>query len=79
MNKKAEDLKRASIEDATVEAGVAESDTVHQLVDKWATMNLGRTILTGVAAVLATYAAVDTLKVASDTARSAGEAFKYAV
>lgn len=42
--------------DAAVEVKEKREETVHWLVDHWATMNLGRTLLTGTAAVLATWA-----------------------
>ncbi|KAI7088826.1 hypothetical protein KC356_g2998 [Hortaea werneckii] len=40
LEKKAEHLSSASLTDAAAEAGVAQEETVHQLVDRWATMNL---------------------------------------
>jgi hypothetical protein len=39
------------------EVGVAKAETVHALLDKWATLNLVRALLTGVAAVSASLAA----------------------
>ncbi|KAK5125311.1 hypothetical protein LTR85_000420 [Meristemomyces frigidus] len=63
LEQKAQDLASTSLTDSAAEAGVAKEETVHQLVDKWATMNLGRTILTGIAALTATWAAVDRLEV----------------
>lgn len=46
-----------------VEAGVAQEETVHQLVDRWATFNLGRAIITGASAVCAAMAVVRPLEV----------------
>ncbi|KAI7684383.1 hypothetical protein KC322_g13448, partial [Hortaea werneckii] len=74
LEKKAKDLSSASLTDAAAEAGVAQEETVHQLVDRWATMNLGRTLLTGIAALAATWAAVDRLEVVPAAARLAGGA-----
>ncbi|RMY34874.1 hypothetical protein D0866_04988, partial [Hortaea werneckii] len=74
LEKKAKDLSSASLTDAAAEAGVAQEETVHQLVDRWATMNLGRTLLTGIAAIAATWAAVDRLEVVPAAARLAGGA-----
>lgn len=67
LEEKAEDLASASLTDAAAEAGIAKEETVHVLVDRWATMNLGRTILTGLAALTATWAAVDRLEVTGAT------------
>ncbi|KAI7160800.1 hypothetical protein KC349_g3296 [Hortaea werneckii] len=74
LEKKAKDLSSASLTDVAAEAGVAQEETVHQLVDRWATMNLGRTLLTGIAAIAATWAAVDRLEVVPAAARLAGGA-----
>jgi hypothetical protein len=63
LEKKASDLASASITDAAAESGVAKEETTHVLVDKWATFNLGRTVMTGVAALAATWAALDRLEV----------------
>jgi len=43
------------------EVSVKREESVHYLVDQWATFNLGRSVLTGVAALLATWAAVEKL------------------
>lgn len=45
------------------EVGVQKEETVHYLVDRWATLNLGRSLLTGMAALLATWAAVERLAI----------------
>jgi hypothetical protein len=37
---KMNELSSASLEDKAVEAGVAEGETTHALLDKWATLNL---------------------------------------
>lgn len=41
----------------------SKEETVHYLVDQWATLNLGRTVLTGLSALLATWAAVARVQV----------------
>lgn len=58
LEEKAENLGKASITDAAAETGVTREETVHFLVDRWATVNLGRSLITGLAAVCATVAAV---------------------
>lgn len=40
------------------ESGVEKQRTTHWLVDRWATINLGRAVMTGVAAVAGTWAAL---------------------
>ncbi|GME26175.1 hypothetical protein GTA08_BOTSDO03614 [Neofusicoccum parvum] len=42
---KAESFATTSITDTAVEVGVAKEETTHVLVDKWATINLGRAVL----------------------------------
>lgn len=63
INKKLEDKERnlasASLTDASAEAGISKEETVHSLVDKWATLNLGRFAITAISAAMATWAAVD--------------------
>ncbi|KAH9828894.1 hypothetical protein Tdes44962_MAKER02322 [Teratosphaeria destructans] len=72
--KKASDLSSASLTDADVEASVSKDDSVHALVDKWAVVNLGRTILSGVAAIAATWAALDRLEAVPAVVRVVGGA-----
>lgn len=43
--------------------GRASNQSVHELVDRWATVNLGRALLSGIGAVLAVWAAVDRVEV----------------
>jgi len=71
LEDKAKSLASTSVTDTAAEAGVAQEDTVHSLVDRWATMNLGRTVLTGLAALTATWAAVDRMEVLPATAKLA--------
>lgn len=63
LKAKAASLSHSSSAKANQEVSVKKEETVHYLVDQWATMNLGRTVLTGVAAVLATWAAVEKLMI----------------
>lgn len=65
LEEKATSLAKASITDASAEAGIAQEETTHFLVDRWATMNLGRTLLTGVASIVGVWAAVERMNVAS--------------
>jgi hypothetical protein len=44
--------------DPMAEHGPRKDETAHYLVDRWATVNLGRTVLMGMAAGLAAWAAV---------------------
>lgn len=60
---KEQSLATASIEDKAVEAGVAREETVHALIDKWATLNLARALIVGVGAVLSAWSAVDKLEI----------------
>jgi hypothetical protein len=52
---KAEETSALKAEDKIVEAGLG-GETAHQLVDKWATLNLGRVVMLATAAVLSTWA-----------------------
>jgi hypothetical protein len=56
---KKNDLASASLEDKAVEASAEEGETVHELIDKWATLNMARTLLVGVGALCAVLAAVN--------------------
>lgn len=75
VNKKLEEKERnlasASLTDASAEAGISKEETVHSLVDKWATINLGRVAVATVSAVLATWAAVARTEVVPAVARFA--------
>ena len=63
LEAKANSFATASITEEGAEVGVKQEETVHYLVDRWATMNLGRTVLTGISAMLATWAAVERVKI----------------
>ncbi|KAF2824672.1 hypothetical protein CC86DRAFT_371232 [Ophiobolus disseminans] len=52
-------LKAASLEEKGVEEGVAQDETVHALIDKWATLNLARAGLIAGGVFCAVLAAVN--------------------
>jgi hypothetical protein len=58
-NKKLREKQRAlattAVEDKMAEAGVQKEETVHALLDKWATLNLARALLIGAGAVSAVW------------------------
>ncbi|KAL6158161.1 hypothetical protein ACJQWK_07386 [Exserohilum turcicum] len=54
---KKDELASASLEDQGIEANAAEGETVHELMDWWATLNMARTLLVGVGAVCTVLAA----------------------
>ncbi|KAJ4361844.1 hypothetical protein N0V83_010785 [Neocucurbitaria cava] len=56
---KKDDLASASLDDKAVEAGVAQGETVHALIDRWATLNLARAVLIGVGALCTVLAALN--------------------
>lgn len=56
LEAKAAEYAGLSITDADVEMNVKREETVHYLVDRWATVNLGRSIMVTCAALLATWA-----------------------
>ena len=51
---KAEETSALKAEDKIVEVGLG-GESAHQLVDKWATLNLGRAIMLATAAVLSAW------------------------
>lgn len=65
LQEKASSLAGTSLEDTAAEAGVAKEETVHALVDKWATLNLGRAVIPLVGTLVAAWAAVDKWEVIS--------------
>ncbi|KAF2032419.1 hypothetical protein EK21DRAFT_110091 [Setomelanomma holmii] len=56
---KMKSMSSASLEDKAIEANVAEGETTHALIDKWATLNLARAGLIAIGAICAALAAVD--------------------
>ena len=59
VNKKLEVISSPATVDARAEHGPRKDETAHYLVDRWGTMNLGRTGLTGLASLLAAWAVVE--------------------
>ncbi|GAB7351245.1 hypothetical protein MBLNU459_g1671t1 [Dothideomycetes sp. NU459] len=59
LEQKASSLANASLSDTAAEAGVAKEETTHALLDKWISLNLGRSLFPLFGSVLAAYAAVD--------------------
>jgi hypothetical protein len=60
---KSDSLASAAIADTAAEAGVAQEETVHSLVDKWATLHLGRALLAATGAITATWATLSAVDV----------------
>lgn len=71
LESKERNLASASITDASAEAGVSKEETTHSLVEKWAAQSFGRFVISAVAAVAATWAAIDRAEVVPATARLA--------
>ncbi|KAK0260572.1 hypothetical protein B0A54_15041 [Friedmanniomyces endolithicus] len=71
---RANDLANTSLTDTAAESGIAKEETTHVLVDRWATLNLGRSLLCCVAALSATWAAVDRLEVVPAVGKIVGGA-----
>jgi hypothetical protein len=63
LQEKAASLANASLTDTAVESGVAQGETAHELLDKWATLNLGRSFLPLLGTLLAGWAIVDKFEV----------------
>ncbi len=71
---RADDFANTSLTDTAAESSLAEEETTHVLVDRWATLNLGRSLLCCVAALSATWAAVDRLEVVPAVGKIVGGA-----
>ncbi|EME48753.1 hypothetical protein DOTSEDRAFT_40040 [Dothistroma septosporum NZE10] len=67
INKKLEEKERSlasvALTDDKAEVGIAKEDSVHALVDKWATVNFGRFGIATIAAFASTWAAIDRAEV----------------
>ena len=59
MNRKLEVISSPGTVDARAEHGPRKDETAHYLVDRWGTINLGRTVLTGLAGILAAWAVLE--------------------
>jgi hypothetical protein len=55
---KKDELATASLSNKNVEAFAAEGETVHELMDKWASLNMARAMLVAVGAVCTVASAV---------------------
>lgn len=53
------EAKVQSLALTATEDGVSKEETTHALVDKWATINLGKVVIAGISALVATWAALD--------------------
>jgi hypothetical protein len=60
---KADSLASTAITDTAAESGVDEAETTHALVDKWATLSLGRALLAAVGAGTAAWATISSIDV----------------
>ena len=60
---KSDALLTTSPVDTSAEVGESREETVHALVDKWATLNLVRAILSGAAAFFAAWATLNPVEV----------------
>jgi hypothetical protein len=60
---KAESMAKTEITDKAVEAGVAREETTHALVDKWATLNMGRALLVILGTLCGVVASVNKINV----------------
>jgi hypothetical protein len=52
-------LASTSLEDKAAEAGIAEAETTHALLDKWGVLNLARTLLIAAGSLCTIVAALD--------------------
>lgn len=65
LSSRAETLATADLSDTAVEKGVRKEETVHALLDWWATLNFGRAMITLVGAVAMVWGVVDRYEVVS--------------
>lgn len=52
-------LESTSLEDNTADAGIAEAETTHALIDKWGVLNLARAALVAAGFLSTVVAALD--------------------
>ncbi len=69
LERKAAEFSERVYGSADVEAKLEREETTHYLVDRWAAVNLGRAVMSGVAACCATWAAVGPVVVVTPPAR----------
>ncbi len=67
LHNKAIAMRGTALNDTAAEAGLAQEDTAHALVDRWATVNMGRALLSGVSALCAAFALVSRIDVVGVT------------
>ncbi|KIW01091.1 uncharacterized protein PV09_07378 [Verruconis gallopava] len=60
---RADTMAASAITDAAAEAGVVQEETAHALVDKWATLHLGRALIAAAGALSATWATLSAVEV----------------
>ena len=60
---KADSLATTEITDKAAEAGATQEETVHALIDMWATLNLGQAIITGIGSLCALWATLDKIDI----------------
>ncbi|KAL9079854.1 MAG: hypothetical protein Q9157_001310 [Trypethelium eluteriae] len=63
LEQKVKSFANTSLTDAAVEAGVSKEETTHALVDKWATLNIGRAVISVTGTLCAAYAALSKIDV----------------
>ena len=59
LDQKASSMANASLTDASVESGAAQGETVHELLDKWASLNFVRSLLPLIGTMAAGWALLD--------------------
>ncbi|KAF2708747.1 hypothetical protein K504DRAFT_477199 [Pleomassaria siparia CBS 279.74] len=74
LDEKLDSFAGTALTDKEAEAGVAKEETTHALLDKWATLNLARAGIIGVASILGVWAAVDKREAVSSSFKLASGA-----
>lgn len=59
LEAKMRDLAATSLEDQAAEAGVAEAETTHALIDRWGVLNLARAAIIAAGVLCTVVAALD--------------------
>lgn len=73
LNQRLEDKAATLTMSEKEEVGVQREETTHWLVDRWATVNLGRAVMSAVASGMAIWAGVEGVKMAGIRVISGGE------